>query len=431
MGANPKAEWLSSHFLDYQLRWIYDDADVALAWKGRQLGFSDGTAGRIICKGHYEKRPQVFLSASQRIADELIATVKTHCEMLAALGNRAATDYAVDNSGELAWRTGGRVLALSSSGRTGRSYHGDIYFDEFAYHENPEKIWAAAAPMATRKGWQLRVISTPNGAQGKFYEWVTSTPEGWSLHKVSLDDAIADGLEVDREKLLSLVGGDDRMFAEAYQLAFLDADLQYVPTALADRAIQYKAVFPGFDAPGIEIHAGLDVGRHHDLTVLTIVAVVHGIAWVLAILTCKRTAFRAQKKMVSDARELFGWSTLHVDKTGLGEQFAEELVEKWGDEEVKLVAFTNETKADLATRMLRWLRDGRVRYPRGDEGTALYAETIAVRRKVTPNSNVVYTVPRTAKGHGDRWWSACLALKGAGEPPIVRGMGQEPLLSVA
>lgn len=430
MGANPKAEWLQSHFLPYQLAWIYDDSDVAMAIKGRQLGFSDGTAGAIVDRGFYRRRPQVFLSASQKIADELIVTTRTHCEILAALGCKAATDFTVNNTEELAWRTGGRVLALSSSDRTGRSYHGDIWFDEFAFHEDPEKIWRAAAPMATRAGWKLRVISTPNGSQGLFYQWAkVKTPDGWSVHRVSLTDAERDGLVVDRARLLQLVGGDERVFGEAYELDFLDANLQYIPSALVERATQWPGLLP--DLSGATWHAGLDVGRTKDVTALAIIAVVGRVAWVVTVLTCSRTNFRAQRKLVRDARAAFGWETLHVDQTGIGRDMAEELVEWWGEDEVKLVSFTEQSKEDLCTRTLRWHKNSRVRYPRGEMGATLAAQAISLRRVVTDKNHVTYTFPRGPNGHGDEFTALMLALKGAGEPPTVRGMGEEPLLNVA
>jgi phage FluMu gp28-like protein len=182
---------------------------------------------------------------------------------------------------------------------------------------------------------------------------------------------------------------------------------------------------------GAEIHAGLDVGRTKDLTALVVVAVVRGVAWVLAVITCKRTKFRRQREILREARELFQWRTLHVDQTGIGAQLAEELVQLWGDHEVKPLTFTNASKEDLATRTLRWMRDGRVRFPKNAEGRLLHQDTVALRRVITPAGNVVFEGPRTANGHLDRLWALALALKGAGEPPEPRGLGETPLLAIA
>lgn len=418
-----------SHLFPFQARWANEPARFAACVKPRQAGFSHATAAGTILGGLLRKRPQIVLSASQDLSDEVLAKVKLHSKVLAKLGFHEAGEFSVENASELAWRSGGRVIALPASPRTARSFTGDVWLDEFAYHLDPEGIRDAAFPIAMRGDWRIRVFSTPNGAQGLFHELVTAPSSRWAIHRVSIDDAIAEGLEVNLDDLWSMCNGDERLFAQWFRGSFLDADLQYIPTALADQAFRYRGVFPGLD--GATLHAGLDVGRHHDLTVLCVVAVVSGVAWIVALLTCKRSDFRAQKTMISHARKLFQWDSLHVDKSGLGEQLAEELVEKWGEDEVHPVHFTAASKADLATRAFKWLRNNRVRYPQDAEGQALYAETIAVRRKVTSSGEIAYVVPRTAAGHGDRWWATCLALKGAGEPIVLRGLAKGPLQVVA
>jgi phage FluMu gp28-like protein len=420
--------WLRT-FHPYQTRWMLDPARFAACNKGRQLGLSHGNAGGCIVGGLLQQRPQILLSASQDLSDEVMLKVRAHCALLADLGFTRANDFTTDNASEIAWRTGGRVVSLPANPRTARSYTGDVWLDEFAYHQDPIGIRDAAFPMAMRGGWRIRIVSTPNGAQGLFHELVTAPPRGWSLHRIPLERAIADGLEVDLDALWSLCGGDERVFNQWFRCAFLDGDLQYIPTHLADAALRWTDTMPALDFA--EIHAGLDVGRHHDLSVLTIVAVVGSVAWVLAVIPWKRTAFRDQRRNLIAARDTFQWSTIHIDKGGLGEQLTEELVDDWGESEVKAVAFTNPEKESMATRAFRWFRDNRVRFPRGPEGVALRDETIAVRRVITNSGNVVYSVPRSSKGHGDRWWSLCLALKGAGEPPLSRGVGKRPVLAVA
>jgi phage FluMu gp28-like protein len=421
--------WLRRNFVAYQLRWILDTSLFMLALKARQIGFSDATAGRAVYRGFVKRRPQLVLSASQELADEVLDKARTHCRVLAASGVRGASDFAVDNATELAWRGGGRIVALPANPRTARSFSGDVHLDEFAYHADPEAIRDGAFAMASRGNYAISVLSTPNGAQGLFYDWATTPPDGWNLHRVDVDAAVADGFPVDKDKLWKLCGGDERVYAQLYRCAFLDASMQYIPTAFADRARDWIGKLPAIQ--GADIFAGLDVGRTQDLTALTVVAVVRDVAYVLAVVTCQRSDFRAQQRMVAAARSAFRWQTLHVDQTGIGRGLAEDLIEQWGEEEVIAIDFTHSAKADLATRALRWFRDDRVRFPRGDEGKKLHAETIAVRREVTKAGNVTYEVPRSSQGHGDRWWSLCLALKGAGDPVGPSGMGQSPLLTVA
>lgn len=420
--------WLRVNFVGYQLRWILDTSPFSLALKARQIGFSDATAGRAVYRGCIKRRPQLILSASQDLADEVLHKARIHCRTLALSGIRQATDFVVDNATEIAWRNGGRIVALPANPRTARSFSGDVHLDEFAYHSDPDGIRDGAFAMASRGDYAISILSTPNGAQGLFYGWATNPPPGWRLHRVSVDEAIADGFPVSIDKLWQLCGGDERIFAQLYRCRFLDAALQYIPTAMADRALHWAGNMP--ELSGAEFFAGLDVGRENDLTALVVLAVVGRYAHVVAIETCRRTKFRAQRKMIREARELFGWSKLCVDATGMGVEMGEELVAQYGSEVVP-VTFTNPAKEELATRMLRWFRDDRVRFMRNDDGQKLHAETIALRRQVTAAGNVTYDVPRTSQGHGDRLWALALALKGAGEPIAPRGLGSEPLLAIA
>ena len=65
--------------------------------------------------------------------------------------------------------------------------------DEFAFHADSRKIWAATFPVISRP---VRVISTPNGKGNKFHEMMTDRdPDNpWSRHVVDIHQAVAEGL---------------------------------------------------------------------------------------------------------------------------------------------------------------------------------------------------------------------------------------------
>ncbi len=373
----------------------------ALAVKARQIGYSHATAASCVKGGLYQRRTQVVLSASQVLSDEVLAKVRSHCRVLALLGEPSAVAHTVDNATEIAWRSGGRVIALPANPRTARSFSGDVHQDESAYYSDPEGIRDAVFPIVSREDYRLRICSTPNGAAGLFYSLATNPPPGWSIHRVTVDDAAADGFPVDRDKLWSLCGGDERLFAQWFLCSFADADEQYYPTALVDRALAWTGTpfdpaEPG-DSEHVYITAGLDVGRHADLSALTVLALHRGVAHVLGIHTMKRTEFTTQ----------------------------------WPGEAVA-ITFSNATKADMATRLLRWFRDEKLRLPKTADGRALRDDCIALRRVITESGNVVYTSPRTtAGGHGDRLWSLALGAIGLGEPQQVLAYGRQPLMLVS
>lgn len=420
--------WLRANFVRYQLEWIFERLPFAVYNKARQIGISDGIAGDAVTHGFAFKRPQVILSANEDLSAEVLKKARLHCTTLAACGFRDAIRLTVDSATEIAWHTGGRIIALPANARTARSFSGDVHLDEFAYHLDPEGIRDGAFAMASRLDWRVRIISTPNGAQGLFYDYVSNLPKGWALHSTSIHDAERDGFLVNLEKLWQLCGGDERIFAQWFLCSFIDADLQYIPTAYVDRSKIDD--LPSLD--GCEIYAGIDVGRTHDLTVVSIIGVApNGRAFLLDQPTCKRTKFAEQRELFRKLRKTYRWQRVCIDSTGLGSQLAEELVDDWGDDEVEALPFTLQSKEDLATRLLRFLREEKLKMRQTKETKQLAGELVALRRVVQPSGRVVYESPRTAKGHGDRAWSLALALRAADQGAIPRGVGKSPLFAVA
>ena len=209
-------------FYPYQLRWISEPSRFALAIKSRQIGFSHATAGGCVLNALCLGRPQIVLSASQNLSDEVLDKARRHARFLARLGYSGAESYVTDNAMEIAWPNGGRIIALPASQRTARSYTGDVWLDEFAYHSDPEGIRDAAFPIALRGDWRLRVFSTPNGSRGLFYEMASKPSKGWALHRVTLDDAIRDGVPIDRAAAHALAHGNERLIRQWYGAEFLE-----------------------------------------------------------------------------------------------------------------------------------------------------------------------------------------------------------------
>jgi len=415
-------------FYPYQLQWMLEPSRFAVCVKSRQIGFSHATAGAAVLGALCYGRPQIVLSASQALSDEVLEKSRRHAMLLARLGYPGAMDFTVNNATELAWQNGGRIVALPASQRTARSYTGDVWLDEFAYHLDPQGIRDAAFPIALRGDWRIRVFSTPNGAQGVFYELVSRPPSGWVVHSVTLDQALAEGVPVDREEAYALAGNDERLIDQWYRCRFVDGDSQYYPTVMLERAREWTGEYPDLDQG--TLHAGFDVGRTNDLSVLVVVLLVRSVAYVLGVHEMPRMAFATQRETLVQYRRLYQWDTIHVDATGLGTQLAEELCEAWG-EEVNPVVFTQKTKEVLMTGAFRWLSKNALRLPRDKSGAALIDEAKHIRRVVTSSGNVTYSAQSINGSHADRWTALCLALMGADEPRPMRGLINKPLMSAA
>lgn len=92
--------------------------------------------------------------------------------------------------------SGHKVVALSSRPSNLRAKKGKVVIDEAAFHDDfAELLKAAMAILAW--GGQVRIISTHNGIDNHFNQIIQETHAGkfdYSLHKITLDQAISDGL---------------------------------------------------------------------------------------------------------------------------------------------------------------------------------------------------------------------------------------------
>lgn len=412
--------WLGS-FYPFQRDWLLDNARNAICCKGRQYGFSHTTSAVAVLWGAFHGELTTVISIGQDEANEVLDKARRHIYVLRGLGSQMARASRVSKS-EIVFSSGGRIKALPSSG--GRGFTGNVFFDEYAYHQFAKDAWENAAP-AARLGFRRRVVSTPNGTGNEFYNlWKAAKRpnSGWSVHEVPYTRAVADGFPFDMADAMVEAKGDPRIFAQLYGCSFLDSELQYIPSALIDAARSEST----WCEEG-ECYAGLDVGRTNDLTALVIIKRdAHGVCWQQRIETRKRTAYEDLEALAAMA---FGapyfCRRLCVDATGMGAFPAEQLQKKFGLHAVEPVVFTNQSKEDLATTLYQAFADKRIRLEGGDSPSsfALREDIAAIRRVVTAAGNVRYDAPHTDEGHADRAWALALAVHGCSR----RGQGKHVL----
>jgi phage FluMu gp28-like protein len=409
------AAWAMS-FYPFQLRWLFEPARLALCNKSRQIGISHTTGALGALWGAFFAETTTFVSIGEREAAEVLDKAKRHCEVLQELGSQWARFGRKPSTLELRLASGGRIIALPHTA-AGRSFSGNVFLDEFAYHDHPDKVWDAAAPITLHGSLRMRVGSTPNGVGNQFHNLWTN-PEasgGWWGHEIPLEMAQADGMEIDLEHCWSLARGDPRVFDQMFRCKFLDAEQQYIPTA----AVAACSSSNCYTWDG-EYYAGLDIGLENDLTALVVVRRrPDGLVVVQAIRTCKRTDQDAIDRLVGYAFRKYGLRRLCVDATGLGAFPTQALQRVFGATRVEAVQFSQPVKEDLATTMYRYFVDELVRVPDKDgvikdeepgSSAALREDVCSIRRIVLPTGNIRYDAQRTDRGHADRAWALALAL---------------------
>lgn len=200
--ANEQHSGRGDVLLPYQMRWLADEAPVKVAEKSRRIGLTWTEAAASALKASANNGMDTwYLGYNRDMAQEFIETAAAWTRQF----NKAAKEIEEividdDRRDILAYRirysSGHKVVALSSRPSNLRGKQGRAVIDEAAFHDDLKGLLKAALAF-TMWGGCVRIMSTHNGAANAFNELVNEIRAGrrpYSLHRVTLDEAIGDGL---------------------------------------------------------------------------------------------------------------------------------------------------------------------------------------------------------------------------------------------
>ena len=233
---------LSYLFLPYQLRWIQDDARVAIGEKARRIGWTYASSFRAVDRRLRLKTDLYYTSADLTAAREFVEQCESWLPLFKAVAKSREEKDPDDGvtTFVLRFRNGAKIVAGSSNPKFFRSKGGDADADEFAFHREGRELYTAMQPASAVWGHQLRVWSTHRGENSFFNQLIREVQRreredrGWriedrkeggtptdpalssivyplsspprpprtSLHRVTLLDAVQQGL-VEKIKRLS------------------------------------------------------------------------------------------------------------------------------------------------------------------------------------------------------------------------------------
>lgn len=448
--------------LPYQADWVNDSARFKIGVQSRQTGKSFSTACEAVTDSLTTPGALwVCLSAGERQALEWLAK----CREWAEAYRLAIESYAEDRdvgealmkSAEIKFANGSRIIAIPANPSTARGYSANVILDEFAYHEDPDAIWAAMFPSVSnplagtfldrvralyagestdiRRELKVRVVSTFNGKENKFYQlWDRRGENGYSGHLVTIHDAIAAGLPLDVEQLRA--GLDDAdMWAQEYECQPTDTSnvlLPYDLIALAESFDASEAADGDFWASrGSAVYCGVDFGRSNDPTVCWTLEAVGDLLWTREVLVLRNVETPAQNEIL---RERFRRaSRVAIDYTGPGIGFGDYAAKEFGiykptEHEFgkcDLVTFTATSKREMFPLLRKaFVAPTRLRVP----VSRAVREDLHAMQQVVTNGEYNYWAPRTREGHSDRCTALALAVRAAGtgaagvirDPSVIR-----------
>ena len=411
---------LSEILLPWQRRWVADASRFKIGMWSRQTGKSFSTAAEATVDCASQPKDSsclwVVLSAGERQALEWMEKAKKWSQAVKAtvdsyeeIRNSA---NALMSRAEIRFANGARIVAIPANPDTARGYSANLILDEFAIHEKPFDIWAAIYPSITNPltgEKKLRIVSTPKGRGNKFADlWEHN--EGYAKHKVTIEDAVKEGLKIDLAALKNGVDDPD-IWAQEYMCEFIDNTSVLLPYEMIGKC-ESASIKDDGSSP---LYIGMDVGRAKDLSVIVTAVRLGDVLAVTDVTELRRMPFADQLAvLVSKARDR-RVRAVRIDSTGIGAMLAEEAARKLGGR-CQGVVFNVQTKGEMYGLMRRRFEERSVRIPVSRE---LREDLHAVQRVVSTGGGVTYSAPRNADGHSDRAAALALCVKAATDGGIV------------
>lgn len=445
--------------LPYQSRWARDNSRLKIAEKSRQIGWTWATAyGLVSRKSLRNARLDAWISSRDEIQARLFVE---DCKNFAAVVNIGAVDKGeciVDDAGHsayvLTFTNGLRIHSMSSNPDAQAGKRGDRILDEFALHSDPRRLYSIAFPGITWGG-SLEIFSTHRGSQNYFNELINEVkhkgnPKGFSLHSVTLQDALDQGflyklqckLPPDDERQRMDEGdyfdfirsgcADEEAFQQEFcckpaddTAAFLGYDLisscEYAPGDDSQYRVERENGTLGtFDLAAAEnpLHLGADIGRTKDLTVFWIIESVGDVEYTRHVVELFNKPFEEQEHILYELLALPAMRRACIDNTGIGRQFVERAQGRFGHYKVEAVTFSGKVKEQLAYPMRSAFENRTVRIP---SDQFIRADLRAIRKESTASGNIRFTGERNASGHSDRFWALALAKHAASSATAAPG----------
>lgn len=441
--------------LPYQRAWKDDDWRFKIGLMARQVGkdFSmggEGIASIFAREAQGLKHPGWLLAApSERQSIESLEKWKEWTEAF----KLAIADVIEERedprnsesllkSSTIVFPHGSRVVAVPGKPNTVRGFSMNVAATEFAFFEQPDQTLRALMPSITnplRGGLKsIRLISTPNGAGTKFQELCTKaiargTPEWdaavdsgrkglWSLHRITIHDAVAQGLPVDIEELRAALD-DPEGWAQEYECDFLDLATVLLPYELivpCENPLATYAAPAGFWEPGHfpdPVDLGIDFGRKRDLTVCWAGQTLGGaFRMTREVLELARMSTPDQMEILRP--RLQKARRVAFDYTGPGVGMGDYLVKEFGEwnpdkhlfGKIELCNFTNALKVDIFPKLRMAFETKLIGVP---VSRTIREDLHSVSRVALAGGGVTYRAPHTDDGHADRCTALALYLRAA------------------
>ena len=409
-------------FLPYQRQWLLDQNRFKIGMFARQTGKTLTNAAEILqdCLAHElqgKKTRWLVLSKGERQAREMMeAYFKPLLRAYYALLPKQLFAKPKILKHEVILPSGSHITALPSNADAARGFSANLYLDEFAFHNNSDKIWQALYPIASASEFKIRITSTPAGKNNKFYQLMTENKNSatggkhniWSRHVVDIYRAIKEGLPRNIEQMRN-GAGDENLWQQEYELSWRDEKYAWLSYDLIMSCEQEDCLQESHSEGNYFF--GIDISLKHDLYVIVVLEKIADTVWCRHIETAKNINFATQEALLEKLMHQFRPLRIVIDATGMGAMPYERARQKYGSI-VEGIHITHSRKMHLANLLKYRFQNRTIRIPHDSVlRRDLHMPEITYSEAGLP----ILQTKRNDIGHGDRFWAMAMANEAAND----------------
>jgi len=320
------------------------------------------------------------------------------------------------------FRNGSRIVALPNSPQLLRGYSANqVITDESGFFLDDKLVfYDVLYPMLSTTDGILIVISTPWSKDSVFYRMCQS-PD-FSKHIITCEGVVKSGLI--KQSFIDEMKAQlpHERFQREFMAEFVEDIDAWLTQDLIVQCIDSNLQLYDFqDQPKGEFYVGVDFGKEQDFSV---VLVAEKSASILRIVHVHRFPLKTEyasvigyvKSLQDRWREI---RAVYADITGVGNYIVEDMARS-GIQGITGVAFTVQSKEEMATIMRERMRMGEVKIPyvpsRKIEDVDMTAELNIEKYELMKTGHLRFSHPEG--GHDDVFWSVALAVYASVQAPL-------------
>jgi len=293
-----------------------------------------------------------------------------------------------------------------------------VYADEFNFIANDQELYDAILFTLGTTNGKFICTSTPWSTDSIFWHIFNDTAySDFAKSHVTCEQALEPNGPLKREileKIKRQLEGDPWRWRREMLAEWAEDESVWLSQALITSCIDHELDYINFEeiAKGM-FYAGLDLGKHQDYSVLSVVKVEDSSIKLIHMhqfpLKTPYASVIGYVKTICDR-----WNRINkvlVDMSGVGDYIVEDMINA-GIKMTEGVKFTQETKEKMAQWLKQCMVEKRLKIPYDSD---LIAELNIERFELTKEGKIKFSHPEGT--HDDRFWSLALSVYAAREPP--------------